>query len=287
MAGGSQVGLRGRSDLHLPATHLDPGEVVPLKEIDVSLNSTPGNRTNRRRIVMAAAAAVAVIGMTGVAFAITNASDDEPPSPAATPAPPDSQATTVPTTMPSTSTTAEAPSVTPADDNGALEGRWTAQALTLEQIRAGMLQAGVTDAEVDDLFVESGMKTDYTFSLEFHDNDFTLFAMTPAVRDVAREVPEQQAKHPLETGMFVYTPDHLSLTFPDLPSLVGHTLEFRATTSCCDGLKLDFIDSTLQGTPDEFGCAGTCTAATAASYARARDVEAIAYYAIANFLRRP
>jgi hypothetical protein len=56
-----------------------------MKEINVAVDSPTSGIRNRRRMAMAAAAVLAVIGVAGVAFAINNTTsdDDETPSPAA------------------------------------------------------------------------------------------------------------------------------------------------------------------------------------------------------------
>ena len=52
----------------------------------MSDDSPTNEGRNRRRLVMAAAAVVAVIGVTGIAFAVgTSSGDDETPAPADTP----------------------------------------------------------------------------------------------------------------------------------------------------------------------------------------------------------
>jgi hypothetical protein len=75
----SPVLRSGTKSLHLDTDHLDPDEqLVPLKEMTVSL-STPTRETgNRRRLLMAAAAVVAVIGLAGIAILYAN--DDQSPS---------------------------------------------------------------------------------------------------------------------------------------------------------------------------------------------------------------
>jgi hypothetical protein len=76
---------QARSDLQADTAHLEPAQLVPSREIDVSLDADTNETTNRRRMVMAAAAVIVVIGVTGIAFALTspNADDDPTPSPTA------------------------------------------------------------------------------------------------------------------------------------------------------------------------------------------------------------
>jgi hypothetical protein len=73
----------GQSHPH-PGARLDPRpDLAPMKEIYVSYDSPPNEGRDRRRLAMAAAAVVAVIGVTGIAFAVGRSSgDDDPPAPA-------------------------------------------------------------------------------------------------------------------------------------------------------------------------------------------------------------
>ncbi len=75
----------GRSHLHLDDTRLEPDEqLVPVKDIYVSVDSPPTSEVrNRRRPVLAAAAVVAVIGVAAIAINSPNSDDDVQPGPAA------------------------------------------------------------------------------------------------------------------------------------------------------------------------------------------------------------
>jgi hypothetical protein len=122
-----------------------------------------------------------------------------------------------------------------------------------------MLRAGVTQELVDQWVLEAGSPTEYTFSLEFDGDAFSHFANTPQV-----------ARHVDESGTFVYSDDHhlLDLNIADQ----GDTYQFSTITSCCDELKLIFIDSTDDGTAED--------KAVHARYA-------IAFYTSASFHRTP
>ena len=76
-----------RSHLQLGATRLEPEQdLVPVKENYVSVDSPPTSETrNRRRLVMAAAAVVAVIGVAAIAINSMNSDDDVEPAPAVQP----------------------------------------------------------------------------------------------------------------------------------------------------------------------------------------------------------
>ena len=77
----------GRSHLQLGDTRLEPDEqLVPVKEIYVSVDSPPtGETSNRRRLAIAAAAVVAVIGVAAIATNSPNSDDDVEPAPAVQP----------------------------------------------------------------------------------------------------------------------------------------------------------------------------------------------------------
>jgi hypothetical protein len=109
LASTSRDGHKDRPDLRRRA-RLDPQpDRVPLKEIYVSDNSPTNEGRNRRRLVTAAAAVVAVIGLAGIAFAVgTNSGDDETPAPADAP-------TVAPTTVAPTT-------VAPTTETGAFAG---------------------------------------------------------------------------------------------------------------------------------------------------------------------
>jgi hypothetical protein len=83
----------GRSHLDLDTARIEPlRHRVPTEENYMTVDSTSESRnrgegTNRRRMGMAAAAVIGVIGVAGIALAINNTSedDDEAPSPAVQP----------------------------------------------------------------------------------------------------------------------------------------------------------------------------------------------------------
>jgi hypothetical protein len=98
-----------RSHLQLGANRLDPDEqLVPVKEIYVSVDSPPTSETrNRRRLAMAAVAVVAVIGVAAIATNSPNSDDDVRPAPATAP-------TVAPTTVAPTT-------VAPRTETGSLD----------------------------------------------------------------------------------------------------------------------------------------------------------------------
>ncbi len=118
----------GRSHLQLGDTRLEPDEqLVPVKEIYVSVDSPPTSETrNRRRLAIAAAAVVAVIGVAAIATNSPNSDDDVEPAPAVQPtvAPTTVAPTTVaPTTVAPTTvapTTVAPTTVAPRTETGFL-----------------------------------------------------------------------------------------------------------------------------------------------------------------------
>ena len=106
LASGPRTDGKDRSHLH-PGARLDPQpDRAPMKEIYVSVDPPPNKGRNRRRLVMAAAAVVAVIGLTGIAYAVGKSSgDDETPAPAD--APTVAPTTVAPTTESGTFVTSE------------------------------------------------------------------------------------------------------------------------------------------------------------------------------------
>jgi hypothetical protein len=254
LASGTPDVNQGQPRLHIGTAGIDAERrLVPMKEIDVSdNNSTGSDDRNGWRLAMAAAAVVAVIAVTGIAFAINNSSnDDEPPAPAATVAP-----TTTVASPPSTGSSA---GVTAVDDHGALDGRWRTGPVPIDQVKAAMLRAGLTQDLVDEWVLEVGSPTEYSFTLDLHQGEFSHSESTP---DTEQNVTE--------SGTFVYAADHHRLDLSIAGQ--GDTYEFSTITSCCDGLQLVFVDSTDDGTAED-----------KAMHAR----YAIAFYTSAKFNRTP
>ena len=99
-----------RDDRKDPDAHLDARpERAPMKENYVSVDSPTNEGRNRRRLAMAAAAVVAVLGVAGIAFAVGRSfDDDETPAPAEAP-------TAAPTAVPTTT-------VAPTTETGTFVG---------------------------------------------------------------------------------------------------------------------------------------------------------------------
>ena len=61
-----------------------------------------------------------------------------------------------------------------------LEGQWSTGPVPIGQIRETLLEAGVTEELVDEWVVEVGSPSEFTFDLEFHDEDrFEFYLATP------------------------------------------------------------------------------------------------------------
>ena len=138
-----------------------------------------------------------------------------------------------------------------------LEGRWSTGPVPIGQIRETLLEAGVTEELVDEWVSEVGSPSEFTFDLEFHDEDrFEFYLATPGS-------PREEA----ESGTFVYADGFLDL------DIVGSGDTYRlAADVSSDNLQLRFIDSTETGTE-----------ADKAMHAR----YTIAFYTSAPFVRQP
>ena len=144
-----------------------------------------------------------------------------------------------------------------AQEAPSLEGRWSTGPVPMDQIRQTLLEAGVTEELADEWVSDVGSPSEFTFDLEFHDeNRFEFYVATPgSPREVA------------ESGTFVYAEGLLDL------DIVGSGDTYRlAADVSSDNLQLQFIDSTETGTD-----------ADKAKHAR----YTIAFYTSAPFVRQP
>jgi len=220
-------------------------------------------RAHRRRVVRVAAttACVGVLLVAGVmAIRAHDGSVEQRPADTL----PNTDLTTPNSTTVAPPTT-RAPATTQAVVNYiyALQGRWTTAAIPIEQIRTTMLQFGLHEEDVDQWVRDVGSPSELTFSLEFNGDEFSHFAMTP-----------QQTRRVDEAGTFTYDANHksnggvtagrLTLSVADQGNIV-----LESSMSCCDELKLHFVDS--PGNADMSG---------------AELVQAIPFYTGAPFHRR-
>jgi hypothetical protein len=150
------------------------------------------------------------------------------------------------------------PVATTQSPNGPLEGQWSTGAISIDQIKATLLEAGATSDVVDDWVAEVGAPTEYTFELEFHDEDFRHYESTP-----------QMPRNLGESGTYVYGDGQLQLDIAAQGE--GDTYRMAADLSG-DRLQLRFLDSTERGTAED--------KAKHALYT-------IAFYTSAPFVRQP
>ncbi len=194
-------------------------------------------RAHRRRVVRVAAT-TACVGVLLVAGVMAIRTDDR----SVEQRPADTLPNTDPTTPNSTTvappmTRAPATAAASGNDNAALTGRWTTEAIPIEQIRTTLLAAGFHAEDVDQWVRDVGSPSEMTFSLEFNGDKFTHFTMTP-----------QQPQQADETGTFVYDANRTGYqgeTVGRMTMVVdqGTTFELGSTMSCCDELKLHNVDS--------------------------------------------
>lgn len=221
-------------------------------------------RAHRRRVVRVAAT-TACVGVLLVAGLMAIRTDDRSVEQQPADTLPNPESTTPNSTAVAPPTT-QAPATTAgsAGDHGALTGRWTTAAIPIEQIRATMLQRGYSEEEVDQWVRDVGSPGELTFSLEFNGDQFSHFAMTP-----------QQPRQVDDAGTFVYDANHKpngGVTAGRLTLVTdrGDTFEVESTLSCCDELKLHFVDSR-----------------NAYDASNAASARAVALYTSAPFHRRP
>jgi len=194
-------------------------------------------RAHRRRVVRVAAT-TACVGVLIVAGVMAIRTDDG----SVEQRPVDTLPTTDPTTPNSTTvapptTQAPATAAAPGNDNATLTGRWTTEAIPIEQIRTTLMEAGFPAEDVDQWVREVGSPSEITFTLEFDGDEFSHFAMTP-----------QQPQQVDETGTFVYDANRTGYkgVVAGILTLVvdqGGPMELESTMTCCDELKLHGTDS--------------------------------------------
>ena len=221
------------------ADHVDPDELVAMKEINVSLNTPTSETRNRRRLVLTAAAAViAVIGVTGIVFATNNASsDDDQPQPL-------SEATTVASTTTAAPTTTVAPTLetvrfpvtsaaipvtfTVPDDWTIAEG-WSAYTGGFGAAAGGL--TGVVFDEISNVYTDGCQ--------------WKLFdpPVGPTVDDLVAawaNVPELNPTAPVDITVDGYAGKQIELTVPDY-------------TGCNGGNKFGLYQIPSDQTPEEPG----------------------------------
>ena len=138
------------------------------------------------------------------------------------------------TPNPSVAATAESP---PASARvSVLEGRWATGPIPIADIKAAMIAAGITAADVDAWVTEAGSPSQYSFVLEFTGQTFTHSEETP---DMPMEVDE--------SGTFILSGTELLLTPGEPGNIDTYTL---AASLSGDDLSLRWVASTEEGTAE-------------------------------------
>ena len=138
------------------------------------------------------------------------------------------------TPNPSVAATAESP---PASAGvSVLEGRWATGPIPIADIKAAMIAAGITAADVDAWVIEVGSPGQYSFVLEFTGRTFTHSEKTP---DMPMEVGE--------SGTFTLSGTQLVLTLGEPGNINTYTL---AASLSGDDLSLHWVASTEEGTAE-------------------------------------
>jgi hypothetical protein len=117
-----------------------------------------------------------------------------------------------------------------------LEGRWETGPVPIADIKAAMIAAGITAADVDTWVTEVGTPRQYSFVLEFTGQNFTHSGETP---DSPMEVDE--------LGTFTLSGTELILKPGEPGNIDTYTLEASLSG---DELSLRWVASTEEGTAE-------------------------------------
>ena len=135
---------------------------------------------------------------------------------------------------PSVAATAGSPPASPSVSR--LEGRWATGPIPIVDIKAAMIAAGITAADVDAWVTEVGSPSRFSFVLEFAGETFTHSSETP---DVPMQVDE--------LGTFTLSGRELVLTPGELGNIDTYTLDASLSG---DDLSLRWVASTEEGTAE-------------------------------------
>lgn len=135
---------------------------------------------------------------------------------------------------PSVAATAESQPASPSVS--VLEGRWATGPISIADIKAAMIAAGITAADADVWVTDVGSPSQYSFLLEFTGDTFIHSGETP---DMPMEVDE--------SGSFALSGTELVLTPGEPGNIDTYTL---AASLSGDDLSLRWVASTEQGTPE-------------------------------------
>ena len=139
---------------------------------------------------------------------------------------------TLSSSVPSAAATAESPAA--SANASRLEGRWATGPIPIADIKAAMIAAGISAAEVDAWVIDVGSPSQYSFVLEFTGQTFTHSEETP-------DMPMQVG----ESGTFTLSGTELFLTIGEPGNI--DTYAFDASLSG-DDLSLRWVASTEEGT---------------------------------------
>jgi hypothetical protein len=115
-----------------------------------------------------------------------------------------------------------------------LEGRWATGPIPIADIKAAMIAAGITAADVNAWVTDVGSPSQYSFVLEFTGQTFTHSEETP-------DMPLQVG----ESGTFALSGTQLVLTLGEPGNIDTYTLALSQTG---DQLSLQWVASTEEGT---------------------------------------
>ena len=144
---------------------------------------------------------------------------------------------TTPTAL-DASPAASVTSPSPSDvADGSLEGRWATGPIAIADIKASMVEQGLTPSEVEAWVKETGSPTQFAFELHFSGDSFTHSEETP-----------QMAMQVGESGTFTYTEDRLILSMGEAGNRDTYTFAVNATS---EELTLKYVESTEEGTAED------------------------------------
>lgn len=141
-----------------------------------------------------------------------------------------------PSISPNPSVAAAAESPPASGSHSRLEGRWATGPIPIADIKAAMIAAGITAADVDAWVTDVGSPSQYSFVLKFTGQTFIHSEETP---DMPMEVGE--------SGVFTLSGTELVLTPGEPGNIDTYTLDASLSG---DDLSLRWVASTEQGTAE-------------------------------------
>ena len=142
-----------------------------------------------------------------------------------------------PSDTPDATTTATPTASPPASAGvGVLEGHWTTGPVPIGDIKASMIAAGISAADVDAWVADVGSPSEFSFELDFNGFEFTHYQETPGALMALDE-----------SGTFTLSGTELVLTVGEAGNIDTYTLR---TTLSDDDLSMQWISSTEEGAPE-------------------------------------